>query len=630
VRIRPLALVLVLSAGAGAERRAHAQAEPQPHLDVRGKSRPVSRTFDYSPYERESIQDALKQLHLELDPEPEGKRVEGIDTVRLDVVEKRDPLPGLLNVFHVTTRDYVIDREVLLRPGDEWAQVIADETARNLRALPQLSLVLVLATRGRTPGSVRALVITKDIWSLRLEWDVSLPNLKLEQLSLNPSETNLFGRHQTVGARFDYRPESVSIGGRYYVPRLFGTRVSFTGDANVIINTRAPDPRVPDDPPLGSFGSVGVQKPLWSTLTEWSWGGSVAWRSEVTRRYSNAEIANFRLSPSTKCGTPSPYCVPWRYDSNLVSAGAFVTRSFGWDLKHDFSLGFAVDYRAYQVPDLTRTDASGTPYFDAATVDAFTRTRVPLTDHRVGPYVQYRTYSTSFLRVTNSESFALQEDYRIGHDAYVRVYPVFEALGSSRSFVGVTTGVQYGHNIGDGFVRVGGEALAEIQTKDGVVSDAAFEGMTRLTSPRFFAGRMVFDTRVLTRPRNYLQRTSFLGGDGRLRGYPTSYLAGKDVLAFNLEYRSRPLQLWSMHAGGVLFYDVGDAFDGWKNLSPKQSAGFGVRALFPQFNRIVFRVDVGFPLTYPLDPGVGAASVFVSFEQAFAVPAVSPASALSQ
>jgi hypothetical protein len=39
---------------------------------------------------------------------------------------------------------------------------------------------------------------------------------------------------------------------------------------------------------------------------------------------------------------------------------------------------------------------------------------------------------------------------------------------------------------------------------------------------------------------------------------------------------------------------------------------------------------VGFPLTYPLEPGVGPASIFVSFEQAFPVPAVSPATALSQ
>ena len=45
---------------------------------------------------------------------PEGKLVEAVRTVRLEVIEERDPAPPFLNAFHVVTRSYVIEREVLL------------------------------------------------------------------------------------------------------------------------------------------------------------------------------------------------------------------------------------------------------------------------------------------------------------------------------------------------------------------------------------------------------------------------------------------------------------------------------------------------------------------------------------
>jgi hypothetical protein len=61
---------------------------------------------------------------------------------------------------------------------------------------------------------------------------------------------------------------------------------------------------------------------------------------------------------------------------------------------------------------------------------------------------------------------------------------------------------------------------------------------------------------VLDRYRNYLTRTSMLGGEGRLRGYPTNYFVGKDLLAVNLEYRTLPVELFSSQFGGALFYDV--------------------------------------------------------------------------
>ena len=166
----------------------------------------------------------------------EGKRVEGIDVVPLEVIEPRDPAPRLLNLLHATTRPFVIEREVLLREGEPYSRVLCDETARNLRQLPQLSLVICTAIRGAHDDTVRVLVITKDVWSLRLGWDVAfIGGDSTRSSSFRPKPTSP-GRHQTVLARYIYQPLSQSFALGYRVPRLGGTRVGLSAEAGLSWN----------------------------------------------------------------------------------------------------------------------------------------------------------------------------------------------------------------------------------------------------------------------------------------------------------------------------------------------------------------------------------------------------------
>ena len=78
---------------------------------------PAERSGVYSPYEQQTIDDSLKKLHARAEPSPEGKTIEQIEVVPLEVIEDRDPLRNWLNVFHVTTRPSVVQREMLLREG---------------------------------------------------------------------------------------------------------------------------------------------------------------------------------------------------------------------------------------------------------------------------------------------------------------------------------------------------------------------------------------------------------------------------------------------------------------------------------------------------------------------------------
>jgi hypothetical protein len=246
---------------------------------------------------------------------------------------------------------------------------------------------------------------------------------------------------------------------------------------------------------------------------------------------------------------------------------------------------------------------------------------VPVGESRVSPFVEWQAYKNDFLRIVDYESLGLQEDVRLGYDVVARAYPVLSALGSSRDVAGARVGALYTVRLGDGFVRGIVDTLTELDVGKERISDAAVSGDLRIVTPRTPAGRLVFDTTVTNRWRNYLNRQLVLGGEDRLRGYPTRFFQGKDLVAMNLELRSRPVELASCHFGGALFYDVGEAFDGFDHLDPAQSVGFGLRAMFPQIERAVLRFDVGFPVR---DDRVDPVSFFLTFGQAFKAAAIPP------
>jgi hypothetical protein len=633
VKAVPTFLGIALGAAAwlGSPRAVRAQPAPPP---------PAMRLNAYSAYEGEAIRDALVFLDATEDKGPEGKIVEGLDILTLEVFEKRDPVPGFVNIFHATSRHYVIEREILLRRGQPYRQVLIDDSIRNLRALPQLSLVLTLATRGSEPDHVRLVVITKDVWSLRPNWDLQLTSGGLQSLSAQPAETNLAGTHQIVSGNFILQPDSLTLGVGYANPRLDGTHVLVQPTANLILN-------LPTDKPEGSYGGLLIGQPLYSPLTEWAWDAEAAWIDYIARDYVNAELSSY-ADPRTGKSVPFAYRVSQYFTQYTL------TRSFGWTTKHDVTLGVSVDKIEYPATPQELATALPPGTYDMRTMQDFISTNIPVSDNRVGPFFQYHTYSKSYARLLDFDTLGLQEDFRLGHDVYLNVYPVFHALGSSRDFVGFDGALQYTVQMGDGLARVAVESITELQTSGqcpahvgavvpaGPVCDASIEPALHLVSPTALIGRFVFDAHLLYRLSNSLTQEEFLGGDTRLRGYPANYFVGYDVLDSNLEFRTRSVDILTAQVGVVGFYDIGDAFNTWTstrsapscetalspptNFCPVQSLGAGLRILFPQLDRIAFRGDVGFPLGVGRTlPGVTPVSFFVTLGQAFTAPVVVPA-----
>jgi hypothetical protein len=581
----------------------------------------------YSPYERTAIDEGVQKLGASVEPHPEGMVLEGVDVITLDVFEKRDPLPGVLmriaNWFHATTRPYIIEREVLLTPGQRWDQALVDETARNLRAFAQLSLVLCVPLRGSAPGRVRLLVITKDVWSLRLNSNYLFENGRLQYLLLQPSEENLLGTHQEILGNFVLDPATIALGGSYVLPRIAGSRVSASVSASAIVNraTGAAE---------GSYGSFSYGQPLYSTLAEWAWGANLSWDYEITRRFIGGEFTDFNpatgLCAPSAAGTPPDDPKSCRYRTDALSGSYAVTRSWGSVHKHDVTLGVSASRHVYTAFDLSA--------FAPAAQVAFVASTMPVTDTQIGPYAEYHDYSTRFVDVLDFEILGLTENFRRGHEILLHVAPVTTALRSTRNFVDVFAAAAYTVPFGDGLVRGIVQSNTELgfggppppipgRTANAALPDASIEAALHIVTPRFGIGRLVFDTHVLDRYQNYVNSLVTLGGDSRLRGYPAGAFIGSDFFAANLEYRSRPLELFAVQLAGAAFFDTGDAFSDFSKIRLKHSVGFGARLLFPQLERTVMRVDWGFPLTH--GPGLPAAwpgDVTVTFGQAFGVPVI--------
>jgi outer membrane protein assembly factor BamA len=584
-------------------------------------SAPAARS--YSPYEQVRIQRALDRVGGVVDPEPDGKRIESIEVVALDVFEQEDPHPHFLNWFHVTTQQSIIEREVLFRVGSPFEQRRSDETERNLRSLFLFSVVIALPVRGSSTDSVRYVVVTKDLWSLRMGWDGRFNKGVLDYLSVQPTERNLFGTGRQAFGTLIFGRRTYTLGLGYVEPRLAGSRTRIVVRANAVVNCQSGDIE-------GSSGAFEYSKPLYSTSTAWSYSTSVSWSNSrnplevsgsqegsICSSSSNEEVA-VGLRSEKVALLPNQYL----FDSQVFSQ-AF-TRSWGYRFKANISFGLEAQRYAYGAVSLASIRAAPsevpgelTPG-EVRSVENYYRRLIPRSDTRISPFFQLTSFTTNFHRDINSETLGLQEDvdFRLGHIASLRLYPALKATGSTRDLLGVQATTSYATAVGTGYFKARVSHNVELSTHD--QTDASLTLAVRLTSPRFALGRFVYDARLTDHYHNFRNTNLWLGGTNRLRGYQNIAAVGSHFVVSNLEFRSRPVEILGAQFAGVLFHDMGDAFDRFSDADLAHGLGAGIRFLAPQLDRDVFRIDVGLPV--PLDSASGEVTVIATFGQAFGLP----------
>ena len=508
------------------------------------------------------------------EPQPEGKRLEAIWIAAEDVVAPSDPYPLLLNMVHVRTREHIIRREVLLEPGQPYVGAVALETARNLRGLGIFAVVRVVPVKAEAPDAVSLLIVTKDLWSLRLNQSFQVVGTLVQSLRLQGTEQNFLGLNRKVAVDMLLKLDQVSFGQSYTDPRLGGSRWSLSEYGALVFNRETGGLE-------GSRGSLTLSRPLFSLATPWSFAAQGAWRVQPVRVFRGASVWQVEY--------PGGGTVPYIYDAREVSGSAAYHRSWGTRFKVVAGGGVGVYHRRYEVPESSGLDEERRAWLRG--------TLLPRTEDAAYGVGTLRLWDARYEVLRDVDSYALSEDYQVGHSVAATARWAPPLLASEGSFAEVGLAARYRVRLGDALSTV--SAAASLRRwlggpERGQWSNRRWAVELEQVFPKLLGGRFVVRG-LLDVNRDYLrERVLLLGGGNGLRGALPEAYSGQRLALLNVEYRTRPLILHTLHLGGVLFYDAGSAFD----VAPGvvHTLGVGLRLLIPQFNTYPFRLDFGYVL----------------------------------
>ncbi len=556
---------------------------------------------EMSEYQKDLIQEALATFNLKKEENPEGKKIDQVIIASYDVILKQDIWPNFGNWFHIITKEDVIKRELLFSEKDLWKQILVDESARNLRTIPfstspMLAIALIVPCEGKTKDTVTALVVTKDLWSLRTNMAFSYVGSTLELFELEFAEFNLLGRMKKAGINGRYDLATTSLGIVFEDGRVLGSRIATKERADLIWNRNTGGIE-------GGDASIVVGQPLYRLSSEWSWEVSSTYSKDVFRFFSNAQLVNYTASTSE--------LVPFLYNRRTLSAIGQITRSMGKEIKHNISAGIQAYTRKYEVP-------SPTPAVSQTAINDFTNSNVPFSEDASMLFISYRDFRAEYMQLIGIESYAVTEDYQLGHDVSMILNFANPAFGFNSNFYEFYLGAGYSWDLHDDYLTVSMNSGVRFQPNTSFNSNWVKRSLSmsvRNVWPRWGIFRLITSARLTRRDLDPTRTLDFLGGNNALRGFPSNIFSGSQSWGANLELRTTPVEFKSVHIGAAAFLDTGSTFLDPSNYGLQASAGLGLRVLFPQFNRQVIRVDAGVPITS--GTGVSPFSIVAQFGQAF-------------
>lgn len=571
----------------------------------------VARGQDQS-FEARQVGRALQALALTPDLAPEGKVVESVHVARSEVFVDDEPFPTFPNHLHWLTVEGTVRREVLLAPGQPWDRVKAQETARNLRDLRIFSVVAVVPVRALDPQKVSVLVVTRDLWSLRLEWNLQFNDDQIDQLLVQITERNLLGRNKRVLGRLLVLPLTWSVGEAYVDRRLVGE--SFQLDQSFDAYFRRED-----DAFDGFTTRVELSRPFYDLGQADGFRLSAQIQDRSFRQYQAGQILTYD-DPDTD----EEETIRRVFEAESLQVAGLVRhqRPGGFTQRLAWGLGASRLTVAPTAETRIPADYRG---------EGFARDVLPRPLTQVFPLVAWSGFSNDFKTFQDLASFGQSEDERLGPDLALSLSLPLEVLGSTTDAVVGSAQAAYARAFaGDGLAEVAVGAGARFE--DGALIDRELLLRARLATPRAAFGRIVTRGDWLLNAEQARNAPITLGGHNGLRGYPSEFFLafGGDRVRGNVEYRTPPFVWHYLHLGAVAFYDGGDLYDcadgctdGGRAFTWHHALGGGLRILFPQFNREVFRLDLGFPLedagfalmgTFTISGGTGQAVPLTSRE----------------
>jgi hypothetical protein len=535
-----------------------------------------------SSLERASVMRALAARGYTIDPSPWGKVIAAVRVYNEDVFAENTWLLQFFNNFHVTTKESTIRADAVITAGERWTQPRIEETARKLRDPLWTSVVAVLPVQAATPGTVDALIVTRDIWSLRFNTTYTYQQGKLTNLITSLSENNLAGKRDVFALALTMDQGSIAVGPLFIDKNLLGEHLDLRAQVSDILNRD-------DLTGPGKFHSEGTQstitltRPLWSLASRWGAGVSFTHRFAIDRQFLGTQLRTFDYTDPDTMATSS---FERQYTMRRWGVRAYVTRQWGDELKHQLSVGHSVDSQRPRPLD----DFAGGPGARAA----FIASVLPRSEVTSVPFVEYELFTPRYSTLRNVATFALAEDLRTGPDLDVSLGFGLELLGSDRNFQRLSASGGWTFPwTRDGFVRVAGSYGTRHQ--GGELIDSTASGSVRAAAPPVGGIRFLAQSSLSTRWPRTENQFYVIGSDTGLRGFSINEFSGQRVFSLQAEARTLPYPIWVFRLGGVAFYDLGGAADTLAQIALHQDAGLGLRILVPQTSAQLIKFDVAVP-----------------------------------
>jgi hypothetical protein len=536
-----------------------------------------------SSLERASVVRALIARGYVLEPSPWNKVIGTIRVYNEEVFAEPTRFLQFFNHFHVTTKEATTRAESVVAPGEVWDQLRIEETARRLRDPLWTSVVAVVPIVSATPGTVDVLIVTRDIWSLRLNTQYTFQEGKLTNLVMSLAENNFLGRRDVLAAAMTMDQGAIAVGPLFIDKNLLGEHLDFRAQLNDIL-TRDDLTKHSTLHSEGTQSTITLTRPLWSLASEWGAGVTFTHRFAIDRQYLGTKLRAFDyVDPVTMEATPFER----QYEMRRWGVNAYVTRQWGTALKQQLSFGHSVDSQR------PRPLAGFTG--DAAERAAFIAGVLPRSEVTSVPFIEYAFFTPRYRTLRNVLTFALAEDVRTGPDLDVTLGFGLEALGSDENFQRLSSAFGWTFPLSrDGFVRVATGLGSRYQQGEWIDNNATWS--VRVAAPAVAERiRFMAQSSLSTRWHDTQNQFYAIGSDTGLRGYGINQFIGQRYFNFQFEARTLPYALWVLRLGGVAFYDLGGAADSLAQLRLHQDAGLGLRMLIPQTSAQLVKFDFAIP-----------------------------------
>jgi len=480
-------------------------------------------------------------------------RVDRLDVFDTDRPDEDNPAFRLVNFLHIQTRESVIRKRLLFKPGDAYDARLLEESERLLRSTGHLRSATVQAGACHD-GVVDVEVLTQDVWTLKPGLSFGRQGGK-NSTSLGLEESNLLGFGSRLGLVLQSGVDRDTRMLYYRDPQLndarwaLSTQYASNSDGKSQLHT--------------------LERPFYALDTRWAAGATLRRETRIDSTYEQGRIT-----------------------------GQYQTEEHFYKLYGGLSEGLRNGW-------VTRWSAGWTDDFHDAT--PIVSAGLPSTgqpSHRdlVYPWLGFELLEDAYRKTQNQDQIGRTEDVTLGWHVTAMLGAASPRFGADRSAAVFNARVSRGIEPTRDQTLLLDASTAGRWERDGLAGtlvSASARYYLRL-SPR----RSVYVTLATDRAINPdSDQQVLLGGDSGLRGYPLRYQSGKGRWLFTAE--ERWFTDWFLfrlfNVGGAVFYDMGRTWDSETSAQAPQGLlrdlGFGLRLGNSRSSLgNVLHIDLAFPL----------------------------------